>query len=111
MTPAQRTAWNALHYLTTCTNWSDGTTLSDAVKAEKRQGLTLNEARLQVVTQWFAGVTAPDTPARDIYRYRPGCMMAFMLGVSHAVERLDHTYNREHVLAAIDACKLAEIGA
>ena len=111
MTPAQRTAWNALQYLTTCTNWSDGTTLSECVKLEKRQGLSLSEARLQVITQWLAGVTAPDTPARDIYWYRPGCMMAFMLGVSHAVERLHHTYNRQHVKAAIDACKLAEIEA
>lgn len=88
-----KAAWTALAHLTTCTNWSDANTLSEAVKLEKRQGFSLADARSQVMNQWLDGVTAPHTPCRDIYYKRPGCMAAFMLGVSHAVERLNHSYN------------------
>jgi hypothetical protein len=94
----------AIAYLCDCTNWSDPTTWREALKAERKQGLSSLEAKACAVRAWNAGASNPDVAVRHAYHMRPGYLMAYMLGVRHAVERADHDYNgpmfREALAAA-----------
>ena len=100
-------AASAIAYLSQTTNWSDAGAWTDAIKAERKQGLSLIEAKGKCVEQWFAGVTSPAVPACEIYHMRDGLLRARLLGVRHAIERAGSDYTGPLVRKAEALCPAA----
>lgn len=101
---AIKSAWDSMLHLCDVTNQSDKGDLQNALKLERGQGLSLVDARVIVLMQWRNGLDNPHTPVSDIYWKRPGALAAFILGVRHAVERVDHSYCGRYVAETRVAC-------
>lgn len=104
-------AWFELLDLCESTNWADKPTIMNALRLEKVEMNSLIGARAMVVIQWARGLDNKDKPASDLYFIRPGALAAFMVGVRHAVERVDHSYCGPKVTATralCDAVKAAQ---
>jgi hypothetical protein len=100
-------AWGALEYLCTCTNWSDTGALKSALKLEREQASSDEPnpslwAKAMVLKAWQEGLSSADKPLRDVYWIRSGYMGALILGVRHAVERMNSDYTRAKVIEARD---------
>lgn len=102
-------AASAIAYLCQSTNWSDSGVWAGAIKAERKQGLSLIEAKGKCVEQWYAGVTSPEVPASRIYYLRDGCLRARLLGVRHALERMPSHDSGRLVREAAALCGAAVI--
>ena len=104
---AIKAAASAIAYLSQSTNWSDEGAWQNAIKLERKQGLTLTEAQGKCVEQWYKGASNPQAPLADVYDMRPGVLKARLLGVRHAIERADSDYTGPLVREALDLCPAA----
>ncbi len=98
-------AWRALEYLCTCTNWSDAGALKNALKLEREQASSDEPnpslwAKAMVLKAWREGLDSTDKPLRNVYWIRSGYMGALILGVRHAIERMNSDYTRANVIEA-----------
>ena len=100
-------AARAIAYLSQTTNWSDPGAWADAIKAERKQGLTLIEAKGKCVEQWHEGATNPEAPASELYYLRDGLLRARLLGVRHAIERAESSYTGPLFADAVAQCPAA----
>ena len=107
-TAAQARAIKAAHasiaYLASATNWHDSGAWAESLRLERKQGLPGLLANRKIVEAWHKGASNPDTPVRDVFLMRPGYLMAYLLGVRHAVERADHDYNGPMFAEALQLC-------
>jgi len=105
-TKAINDAWSAIAYLSQTTNWTDNGAWKDALRLERKQGLTTIEAKGNCVKAWLKGATAPDKPASDLYFIREGYLKALLLGVRHKVERAESDYTGPLFQDALAAARL-----
>ena len=100
-------ASRAIAYLSETTNWSDAGAWAEAIKLERRQGLSMTAAKANCAKAWHLGASDPDKPVRDMFHYRPGYLRAYLLGVRHAVERADSDYSGPLFREALGLCPAA----
>lgn len=100
-------AARAIAYLSDTTNWSDAGAWAEAIKLERRQGLSMTAAKANCARAWHLGAVDPDKPVRDMFYFRPGYLRAYLLGVRHAVERADSEYNGPLFRQALGLCPAA----
>ena len=100
-------AARAIAYLSETTNWSDAGAWAEAIKLERRQGLSMTAAKANCAKAWHKGATSPYAPVSDMYLYRPGYLRAYLLGVRHAVERADSDYTGPLFRQALGLCPAA----
>ena len=100
-------AARAIAYLSETTNWSDAGAWAEAIKLERRQGLSMTAAKANCTKAWHLGAIDPDKPVRDMFHFRPGYLRAYLLGVRHAVERADSDYTGPHFRSALGLCPAA----
>ena len=100
-------AARAIAYLSETTNWSDAGAWVEAIKLERRQGLSMTAAKANCARAWHLGAIDPDKPVRDMFHFRPGYLRAYLLGVRHAVERADSDYTGPHFRSALGLCPAA----
>lgn len=105
-------AWQEIRELCTRTNWTDSGVWREAEKLARKQAPSGSQqagtwARAMICKQWLEGLENPDIAVRKIYWIREGALMAFLLGVRHAVERADTEYNGPMVERARELCHAA----
>lgn len=105
-------AWREILELCERTNWSDSGQWRDVERAERKDlpadaDMPTTWARAIIVKQWAEGLDNPDRPANKLFWVRPSCLMAFMLGVRHAVERRGDEYNGPLVEECRKLCEAA----